>query len=537
MRKILKMKKGEEFASLEDIHLRPTRDWIIYPIIALHSIWEAMGISQIFKRPIAVEGMVLNRCLDPKSKIRSTDWINATVLPYLYGCEALSSKYEIYRDLEEVEKFSNELLKIVQDWAAAIDPTFEKNAYYDITSSYFEGSRCILAKYGYSRDHRKDLKQIVIELVVTQKGTPFYWKVLEGNVNDSSTLRDLATELRDKFGIKKIDLTFDRGMVTSDNLNFLEENGMKFLTASDKPEMIANPLFQKIFALPIQCNDFNKSLIEHGFLPINEKEEFWTREEVENNRRYIYCVDKTRYYADQIKRTQKINKVYEWIDQKNMEMAGAKRSRKLESVIIDLENVLRKKKLQKVIEYKTEELLITRKNSKNQDIIIKSWVIIPDFNLLNYAIDEKSDGLTCFQTNKFDISHEDAINSYRDKNEVEEAFRLAKGLIRLRPISVWKKTRVKAHVSICMLAYLVINTFELFLKKSKLKISVPDALESLGKKKLILFTMEDFPNRIYIDPMVLDKEQKDILACLPCEKMLTREFLNNLSENLKKSLS
>jgi hypothetical protein len=54
--------------------------------------------------------------------------------------------------------------------------------------STFEGSHCVIAKLGYSRDHRPDLQQIVIALMVTPQGSPFYWKVLEGNTQDVTTL-------------------------------------------------------------------------------------------------------------------------------------------------------------------------------------------------------------------------------------------------------------------------------------------------------------------------------------------------------------
>lgn len=60
----------------------------------------------------------------------------------------------------------------------------------------------MIAKLGYSRDHRPDLEQIVIALMVTPQGSPFYWKVLEGNTHDVTTLPSLVNDLKQRFGLK-----------------------------------------------------------------------------------------------------------------------------------------------------------------------------------------------------------------------------------------------------------------------------------------------------------------------------------------------
>ncbi|MFC4767108.1 transposase, partial [Effusibacillus consociatus] len=112
-----------------------------------------------------------------------------------------------------------------------IDPSAGEGFFYDIISTYMEGSQCVIAKLGYSRDHRPDLQQIVIALMVTPQGSPFYWKVLEGNTQDITTLPSLVNELKSRFGLTKCHLVFDRGMVSSDHLDLLEEQGFTYLSA------------------------------------------------------------------------------------------------------------------------------------------------------------------------------------------------------------------------------------------------------------------------------------------------------------------
>jgi hypothetical protein len=85
---------------------------------------------------------------------------------------------------------------------------------YDVTSSYFEGRRCPLARYGHSRDHRRDRPQIVYGLLCTREGLPLAVEVFEGNTADPSTLRAQVEKVKDRFAISRMVLVGDRGMIT-----------------------------------------------------------------------------------------------------------------------------------------------------------------------------------------------------------------------------------------------------------------------------------------------------------------------------------
>src|ERR1700726_3818633 len=86
---------------------------------------------------------------------------------------------------------------------------------YDVSSSYFEGRCCPLARYGHSRDHRKDRPQIVYGLLCTRDGLPVAVEVFAGNTADPSTLRAQVEKVKDRFGISRLMLVGDRGMITS----------------------------------------------------------------------------------------------------------------------------------------------------------------------------------------------------------------------------------------------------------------------------------------------------------------------------------
>lgn len=87
----------------------------------------------------------------------------------------------MYRELDRLTERESDLPSFLYRQLQARRPDVSDVYFYDITSCYFEGSRCILSALGYSRDHRSDREQIVIALMITPEGYPFYCRVMEGN--------------------------------------------------------------------------------------------------------------------------------------------------------------------------------------------------------------------------------------------------------------------------------------------------------------------------------------------------------------------
>ncbi len=85
---------------------------------------------------------------------------------------------------------------------------------YDITSSYLEGRCCALARFGYSRDGRRDKLQIVIGLICAADGCPVAIEVFDGDVGDPTTLAAQITKIRERFGLRRVVLVGDRGLIT-----------------------------------------------------------------------------------------------------------------------------------------------------------------------------------------------------------------------------------------------------------------------------------------------------------------------------------
>jgi transposase len=107
---------------------------------------------------------------------------------------------------------------------------------YDVTSTYFEGRTCPLAKRGYNRDGKRHKLQIVFGLMCTAQGCPVAIEVFEGNVGDPSTLANQIENVKQRFGIAHIVLIGDRGMITEARINeTVKPAGINFITALRAP--------------------------------------------------------------------------------------------------------------------------------------------------------------------------------------------------------------------------------------------------------------------------------------------------------------
>ena len=111
---------------------------------------------------------------------------------------------------------------------------------YDVSSSYFEGRCCPLAQHGYSRDHRGDRPQIVYGLLCTRDGLPVAVEVFDGNTADPATLSAQVEKLKDRFGISRVVLVGDRGMITSARIgDDLKPAGVDWITCLRAPAIQA----------------------------------------------------------------------------------------------------------------------------------------------------------------------------------------------------------------------------------------------------------------------------------------------------------
>jgi transposase len=182
--------------------------------------------------------MVANRLCDPGSKRRTIhEWLATVALPEGVASPLLDQCYRGIDAIGDEKEATEELL-----YARLTDLTNLdlRLALYDLTSTYFETSRGPADEfssraYGYSRDHRPDRPQVVIGLLVTGNGIPIAHYVFPGNTRDSTTLQQVMADYQSRFGVGRIALVADRGLISEQNLQDVERAGFDHVLATRLP--------------------------------------------------------------------------------------------------------------------------------------------------------------------------------------------------------------------------------------------------------------------------------------------------------------
>jgi transposase len=216
-------------------------------VAAVRAIFEQLGLVDAFgdlrghrTAPALADTvfvMVANRLLAPASKRRTViEWLDGDVeLPVGVAAPSLD---QCYRALDAIADHTaaveehlfarlTSLLNLELRWCC-----------YDLTSTYFESTqvdpdgRFGSKRFGYSRDHRGDRPQVMIGLLVTGDGIPIAHRVFDGNTRDSTTMPTVLTDLQERFGVGRIALVADRGLISDDNLGDIATAGFDHVIAT-----------------------------------------------------------------------------------------------------------------------------------------------------------------------------------------------------------------------------------------------------------------------------------------------------------------
>jgi hypothetical protein len=171
--------------------------------------------------------MVAARVLEPHTKLATTRWWHTTTLAEEYGVEGADE-----RDLYAAMDWLLERQGAIERKLAARHLREGALALYDLSSSYFEGTHCPLAKIGHNRDGKKNKLQVNYGLLTNRAGCPVAVSVYEGNTGDAKTLMPQVSKLREEFGLERVVLVGDRGMISQKAIGQLRElEGFSWITA------------------------------------------------------------------------------------------------------------------------------------------------------------------------------------------------------------------------------------------------------------------------------------------------------------------
>ena len=319
------------------------------------------------------------------------------------------------------------------DWLLQRQPAIERKlaqrhlsegglALYDLSSSYFEGSRCPLAQRGYSRDHRSDRPQITYGLLCNAEGCPVAVEVLPGNSADPSTLSAQVNKLRQRFGVQRLAVVGDRGMLAQTRIaGDLQPADLDWITA------LRHDSIRKL----AEQGCFQPSLFDtHGLASITAPDY--------PDERLLVCYNP-------LVAAERRRKREELLASTEADLAGMASSYAAGKIDRDEFNrrlgTLRRRKMGKHLQWSFDEHSEAFSSTRNEASI---------------AAEGRLDGFYVVRTSLAEQDLDDAgvVRAYKSLARVERAFRSLKtGGLRVRPIFHWKAARVRAHVLLCMLAY------------------------------------------------------------------------------------
>jgi transposase len=299
---------------------------------------------------------------------------------------------------------------------------------YDVTSVYFEGEAADnqQANRGYSRDHRPDCKQVCIALVVSREGLPVGYEVFNGNRHDATTVEEIVNKIESQYGRAGRIWVMDRGMLSEDNLEFLQSRKRRYIIGTPKS----------------QLKNFEQELLSEDWEKIREGLEVKACSSPDGEETFILCRSEARAQKEKA-----IHDRFEKRIDKGLEKIAEscrKRKQKLGNI---------ERRVGRLLGANTRAaglFKIEVKESKSGQVEI-AWHKEEAWR--EWA--EQSEGYYMLRTNIKGWQAGELWEAYIQLTQAETAFRIQKSDLRIRPIWHQKEDRVKAHILVCFLAYVL----------------------------------------------------------------------------------
>lgn len=368
-----------------------------------------------------VLAMLVEQVIHPCSKLATTRMWHTTTL-----AEELA-----VADADEDDLYS------ALDWLLARQPRIEKKlacrhlgegslVLYDVSSSYFEGRTCPLVQYGHNRDKKQGKAIIVYGVMTDSQGRPVAVEVYPGNTADPTTVADQVQKLRERFGLTRVVLAGDRGMLTEAQITKLRQYpGLGWISALRSPA-----IRELVESQQLQMSLFDERNLAEITSPAYPGE------------RLVAC--RNPYLA-------------------------AERDRKRQDLLAQTEQALQRitrevaRRRQKVLTAGEIGLKVGRVIHRHK--MAKHFVVEIGDGRLSWTRDEEAiaresalDGIYVIRTSEAgqSLSAADTVRTYKSLSQVERLFRTLKGIdLRVRPIRHRTEAHVRAHVLLCTLAYYI----------------------------------------------------------------------------------
>lgn len=368
-----------------------------------------------------VVALIVQRLIDPCSKLATTrEWHTTTLAEELGVAQASED------DLYEAMDWLLERQERIEKKLAARHLREGGLVLYDVSSSFYEGRTCPLAQLGHDRDGKKGLPIIVYGVMTNGEGCPVAVSVYAGNTGDPTTVADQIEKLRERFGLQRVVMVGDRGMLTQPQINKLKQHpGLGWITA------LTSTAIQEL----VKQGALQLSLLDQRNLAEITAPDY-------PGERLMVCHNPVLEEQRRRKREALLEATEKSLEKISKEVARRKKKPLTAAEIgVKVGKVLGRYKMGKHFECKIGESHFAwsrRAKSIEQE--------------------EKLDGIYVLRTSEpvERLSAEDTVRSYKSLAEVERAFRCLKGIdLLVRPIRHRSEDRVPAHIFLCVLAYYV----------------------------------------------------------------------------------
>jgi transposase len=457
---------------LKDIRLERLRDF--------GDVWLALGLWRLLKLdvllaermnagaeevpwPVVAAILTIARFCEPSSELHIADtWYRRTALEDLLGTpvEAVHTR-RLYEGLDALLPHKEAIEAHLKSRLGDLFDLKYELLLYDITSTYFEGE-CksnALARRGYSRDSRPDCLQVCIGLVVTEDGIPLGYEVYAGNTNDSTTIETIVNAMEAKYGQASRVWVMDRGMVSEKNLAFLRQRGGSYIVGTPKAML-------KQFEQHLTQKDWHEvqAGVEVKLVPGPNGDETFVLARSADRREKEKAMHERfieRFEAGLTKLQQ-----------------SAERGVLRDAAVANQRLGRLKERCWRAAGAFEVTIAVLDKPAGKARLSI-SWTRIQRWQEWS-AI---SEGCYLLRTNLSETDPAVLWKRYIQLTEAEWAFRITKDELKIRPIWHQKEDRVKAHILVCFLAYVLWKTLAQWMRGSGLGDAPRTLVEEFAKIK------------------------------------------------------
>jgi hypothetical protein len=422
-------------------------------------LWRLLGLDELLAQvmpsgredvpwPAVVAILTIARFCEPSSELHIEDtWYRRTALEDLLGV-AVPQVYtdRLYAGLDQLLPHKETIEKHLKERLGNLFDCQYELLLYDMTSTYFEG-QCLgnpMAKHGYSRDSRPDCLQVCIGLVVTTDGIPLGYEVFDGNTGDSTTVERMVQAMEAKYGQANRIWVMDRGMVSEKNLKLLRDRGGSYIVGTPKAML----------------RQFERYLTDQDWQEVQAGVEVKLVAGPDGTETFVLARSLDRQAKEKAMHERFITRMEAGLEK----LQAAAAAGRLRDPALAHERLGRLRERYwrgagafdvkiTAIPHPAGKAVLSVNWSRNERW--SDWAAI-------------SEGCYLLRTNLADTDPATLWKRYIQLTEAEWAFRITKDELEIRPVWHQKPRRVRAHILVCFLAYVLWKSLAQWMRRAGL---------------------------------------------------------------------